>query len=267
MQILKIFTLYVDKRFKTFKTIRTEDQHQSECKSIINYPCLSMWGIMWILPSFLWALSQQLWDNIAVKNPLTNAGDIRDEGSIPRSGRFPWRRAWQTTPGFLPEEFHGQRSLVGYSHRVAKSRTPLKQLSTHAPTKPRNRIRNWKTCNTGYRNEANTIHRKMAKGSPGLQRSDSLKEQIVWLKEDMRKAGEMSASKKMNLTDFLMGDTVRKDVYFCQRLEDQYNDMYMGNNKLKNKVIINFRENTSNTQKEIQSHFTMWVTVNNIFKC
>ena len=53
MQILKIFTLYVDKRFKTFKTIRTEDQHQSECKSIINYPCLSMWGIMWILPSFL----------------------------------------------------------------------------------------------------------------------------------------------------------------------------------------------------------------------
>ena len=83
----------------------------------------------------------------------------------------------------------------------------------------------------------------------------------------MRKAGEMSASKKMNVTDFLMGDTVRKDVYFCQRLEDQYNDMYMGNNKLKNKVIINFRENTSNTQKEIQSHFTMWVTVNNIFKC
>lgn len=82
----------------------------------------------------------------------------------------------------------------------------------------------------------------------------------------MRKAGEMSASKKMNLTDFLMGDTVRKDLYFCQRLEDQYNDTYMGNNKLKNKVIINFREKTSNTQKEIQSHFTMWVTVNTIFK-
>ena len=30
---------------------------------------------------------------------------------------FPWswRRKWQPTPVFLPEEFHGQRSLVGYS--------------------------------------------------------------------------------------------------------------------------------------------------------
>jgi len=32
-----------------------------------------------------------------------------------------WRRKWQPTPVFLPGEFHGQRSLVGYSpwdHRV-----------------------------------------------------------------------------------------------------------------------------------------------------
>ena len=27
----------------------------------------------------------------------------------------PWRRKWQPTPVFLPREFHGQRSLVGYS--------------------------------------------------------------------------------------------------------------------------------------------------------
>ena len=27
----------------------------------------------------------------------------------------PWRMEWQPTPIFLPEEFHGQRSLVGYS--------------------------------------------------------------------------------------------------------------------------------------------------------
>ena len=26
-----------------------------------------------------------------------------------------WRRAWQPTPGFLSGEFHGQRSLQGYS--------------------------------------------------------------------------------------------------------------------------------------------------------
>ena len=29
--------------------------------------------------------------------------------------KIPLRRAWQTTPVFLPGEFHGQRSLVGYS--------------------------------------------------------------------------------------------------------------------------------------------------------
>ena len=29
--------------------------------------------------------------------------------------KIPWRRKGQPTPVFLPEEFHGQRSLVGYS--------------------------------------------------------------------------------------------------------------------------------------------------------
>ena len=29
--------------------------------------------------------------------------------------RFPWKRAWQPTPVFLPRESHGQRSLAGYS--------------------------------------------------------------------------------------------------------------------------------------------------------
>ena len=32
---------------------------------------------------------------------------------------------------FLPGESHGQRSLVVYSHKVAKTWTRLKQLSTH----------------------------------------------------------------------------------------------------------------------------------------
>ena len=35
---------------------------------------------------------------------------------VPSVGqKIPWRRAWQPTPVFLPREFHGQRSLVGYS--------------------------------------------------------------------------------------------------------------------------------------------------------
>ena len=51
---------------------------------------------------------------LVVKNLPTNAGDVRDTGLIPGSGRFPWRRKWQPTPVFLPGESHGQRSLVDY---------------------------------------------------------------------------------------------------------------------------------------------------------
>ena len=29
--------------------------------------------------------------------------------------KIPWRRKWQPTPVFWPGEFHGQRSLTGYS--------------------------------------------------------------------------------------------------------------------------------------------------------
>ena len=47
-----------------------------------------------------------------IKNPLANAGNA---GFDPWVGKIPWRRAWQPTPVFLPEESHGQRSLAGYS--------------------------------------------------------------------------------------------------------------------------------------------------------
>ena len=52
---------------------------------------------------------------LSSKESTFSAGDVRDAGSMPGSGRFPWRRAWQHTLVFLPGEFHGQRSLVGYS--------------------------------------------------------------------------------------------------------------------------------------------------------
>ena len=32
-----------------------------------------------------------------------------------RVGKIPWRRDWQPTPVLLPGEFHGERSLAGYS--------------------------------------------------------------------------------------------------------------------------------------------------------
>ena len=36
-------------------------------------------------------------------------------GFDPWVRKIPWRRDWRPTPVFLPGEFHGQRSLVGYS--------------------------------------------------------------------------------------------------------------------------------------------------------
>jgi len=52
------------------------------------------------------------------KGPPANARVARDMGLIPGLGRTP--RAWQLTPVFLPEKFHGQRNLEGYSPRGHK---------------------------------------------------------------------------------------------------------------------------------------------------
>ena len=48
--------------------------------------------------------------------------------SIPDS-LSPWSGAWQSTPGFLPGESHGQRSLVGYSPRGHKEIDTTSQLN------------------------------------------------------------------------------------------------------------------------------------------
>ena len=54
-----------------------------------------------------------------VKNPPANAGDTRDQTSIPGSGRSPGEGNGNPLP-FLPGEPHGQRSLVGYSPWACK---------------------------------------------------------------------------------------------------------------------------------------------------
>ena len=63
---------------------------------------------------------------LVVKNLSDNAGDVRDMGSIPGSGRFPYRRACQPIPVSLLRESHGQKS-----HRVSQSQAQLKRPSMH----------------------------------------------------------------------------------------------------------------------------------------
>ena len=55
---------------------------------------------------------------------------------------LPWRRKWQPTPVFLPGESHGQRSLVGYSPQIAKSRTRLRDF-TFTPSEIPARALQW----------------------------------------------------------------------------------------------------------------------------
>ena len=71
---------------------------------------------------------------LAVKNPLAKAGDVRDAGLIPGSGRSPggglathstilaWRIPWTEEPGGGLQSIASQR--VGHNNR----------LSTHACT-------------------------------------------------------------------------------------------------------------------------------------
>ena len=47
----------------------------------------------------------------------------------PWVGKSPWRREWLPTPVFLPGEFHGQRSLVGYSPWGHKESGTAEQLT------------------------------------------------------------------------------------------------------------------------------------------
>ena len=65
-----------------------------------------------------------------VKNLPAKAGDIRDMGSIPGSGRSPGGGQGNQLV-LLTGESHGHRNLMATIRGVAKSQTRLKRRSTH----------------------------------------------------------------------------------------------------------------------------------------
>ena len=76
-----------------------------------------------------------------VKNPPANAEDSRCWFD-PCVGKIPWSTKWQPIPEFLPEKFHGQRSLLDYSPWVSKSQTrlstpPLTHLVLYLRSRPK----------------------------------------------------------------------------------------------------------------------------------
>ena len=65
------------------------------------------------------------------KEPGCQCRRLKRCGFDPWVRKIPWRRAWQPIPVFLPEESHGQRSLVGYSpwgHRVGHDWSDIAQI-------------------------------------------------------------------------------------------------------------------------------------------
>ena len=68
-----------------------------------------------------------------------SACNVGDPGSIPVSGRPPWRRKCQSTPALLPGKSHGRRSLIGYSPwgRKESDTTERLHFPFHFPGPPR----------------------------------------------------------------------------------------------------------------------------------
>ena len=68
---------------------------------------------------------------LVVKNPTANVGDIRDTGLIPGSGGSPGGMHGSPLQCSCLENLMEQRATV---HKVIKSQTPVKQLSTQVCT-------------------------------------------------------------------------------------------------------------------------------------
>ena len=66
-----------------------------------------------------------------VKNPPANAGDLRDEGLIPGSGRSPGGGHGNPLQYSCLENPMGRGACWATVHRVAKSGTQLNRLSMH----------------------------------------------------------------------------------------------------------------------------------------
>ena len=72
---------------------------------------------------------------LMVENSPGNAGDKRC-GFDPWVRKILWMRAWQPTPVFCLEKSMDRGNWWATVHRVEKSWTQLKQLSTHPLSRP-----------------------------------------------------------------------------------------------------------------------------------
>ena len=70
---------------------------------------------------------------LVVKNPPANVLRHNRHGFDLWVGKIPWRKTWQPTQYSCLENPMDRGAWQAIVHRVAQSRTQLKQLSTHPP--------------------------------------------------------------------------------------------------------------------------------------
>ena len=83
-------------------------------------------------------VDQASWVVLAVTSPPANAGDIRDTGLIPGSGRAVGGEHSNPLQYSCLKNPHGQRSLEGYSPRSLKESDMTEQRNTAQSKKTRN---------------------------------------------------------------------------------------------------------------------------------
>ena len=64
-----------------------------------------------------------------VAQMVKNLPEMQETGFDLWAGKIPWIREWQPTPVFLPGEFRGQKSLMGYSPWDRKESDMTKRLT------------------------------------------------------------------------------------------------------------------------------------------
>ena len=157
------------------------------------------------------------------KEPICQCRRRKRLGFHPWVGKIPWRRAWQPIPVFLPGESQGQRSLVGYSPWLTKSRTWLKWLSMCAYTQKGTRDGNpraileflCRTCNFLLKGDLSRQGKEQVQKNWGGM-SDTFKEQQEgqwdWsgVTESWGQHGHMGPSEMGNREGSEMGSEVER---------------------------------------------------------
>ena len=103
-----------------------ELNHEATQDSVVKIQCLCMCIYTYI---FIYTHTHHVWIGL----PRWRSGKESDcycrkhrrTAFNPWIRKIPWRGKWQPRPVFLPGKFHGQMSLAGTVHGVAKSQTRL----------------------------------------------------------------------------------------------------------------------------------------------